>query len=391
MTTALAMAALVLAAFPCALFLLNLRAYRPVPKNPGKPGLAISVLIPARNEEANIASAIQSVLSNRQADFEVIILDDGSADRTAHIVRGLAARDLRVRLASVPALPDGWCGKQHACFTLARLARHPLLLFMDADVRLSRDALGRLSFFMENSNAALASGVPRQWTGSFGERLLIPLIHFILLGFLPIAAMRRNLRPSMSAGCGQLFVARRDSYAACGGHSWLRESLHDGLQLPRVFRRAGFATDLFDATDLAACRMYRTSAETWRGLGRNANEALAAPGMIVPATLVLAIGQVAPFILLTLFPSLTTPARIAVLAALLCVYLPRLAAMRRFAHPAASAVLHPLGVLALLAIQWHAFTRRTLGKPSAWKGRSYACPSMASRRAGPGLEHSEAL
>ena len=82
----------------------------------------------------------------------------------------------------------------------------------------------------------------------------------------------------------------------------LRDSLHDGIKLPRVFRQAGFATDLFDATDLATCRMYRTNAETWRGLGKNATEGLAAPGTIVPMTALLLGGQILPFVLLGFAP-----------------------------------------------------------------------------------------
>ena len=155
-------------------------------------------------------------------------------------------------------MPAGWCGKQHACHVLAQRARHPLLVFIDADVRLAPDALARMAGFMEHSDVALASGVPFQELGTFSERLLIPLIHFILLGFLPMHLMRRTRLPALSAGCGQLFIARRDGYEQCGGHARLRDSLHDGIKLPRIFRRAGFATALFDATDLASCRMYHT-------------------------------------------------------------------------------------------------------------------------------------
>ena len=159
---------------------------------------------------------------------------------------------------------------------------------------------------MERRGAALASGVPRQELGTLSERLLIPLIHFILLGFLPMRAMRRTRWPSMSAGCGQLFIARRDAYEQCGGHAMLRDSLHDGIKLPRVFRQAGLATDLFDATNLATCRMYHTNADTWRGLGKNATEGLAAPGTILPMTALLLGGQVLPFVLLAFAPSLSS-------------------------------------------------------------------------------------
>lgn len=103
---------------------------------------------------------------------------------------------------------------------------------------------------------ALASGVPRQELGTFSERLLLPLIHFVLLGYLPMFMMRWTRRAGFSAGCGQLFIAQAEAYHASGGHSAIRATLHDGVKLPRAFRRAGFQTDLLDATDIATCRMY---------------------------------------------------------------------------------------------------------------------------------------
>ena len=363
--------ALALAAIPCGLFLLNLFAYRTLPIRRSEIGDPVSVLIPARNEEANIHTTLEAVLANSGCDFEVIVLDDHSTDQTAQIVLDIAARDSRVRLETAPPLPPGWCGKQHACHILANLARHRLFAFIDADVRLAPDALARMAQFMKRTNVALASGVPRQELGTFIERLLIPLIHFVLLGFLPMHAMRRTRWPSMSAGCGQLFIARRDAYQQCGGHAMLRDSLHDGLKLPRVFRKAGLATDLFDTTDLATCRMYHTDGETWRGLGKNATEGLAAPATIGPITVLLAGGQVLPFVLLACAPKLSASGLLCAALASVMALLPRLIGALRFRQPLGGALLHPVGVFTLLAIQWLALARHFLGKPSEWKGRSY--------------------
>jgi len=194
----IAAASCLLALVPAVLFLRNLALYAPPPLANGRVRARCSVLIPARNEESTIANAVRSVLRNQGADFEVIVLDDDSADQTAQIVRALANDDGRVHLATAPPLPAGWCGKQHACHVLAHLAQHPLLIFMDADVRLKPDALARMSAFMEQSGAALASGVPQQETRTFSERLLIPLIHFVLLGFLPINRMRASRDPVLA-------------------------------------------------------------------------------------------------------------------------------------------------------------------------------------------------
>lgn len=151
----------------------------------------------------------------------------------------------------------------------------------------------------------------------------------------------------------------------------LRDSLHDGLKLPRIFRKAGLATDLFDATDLCTCRMYHTNGETWRGLGKNATEGLAAPATIGPMTALLIGGQVVPFVLLAYAPKLSTLSLIFVALAGVLAVLPRLIGVWCFRQPLGSAFLHPLGVLTLLAVQWLALLRHLLGKPAEWKGRSY--------------------
>lgn len=380
---AVALAALALAAIPAVLFLVNLAVYRRLPAAPANPVPGVSVLIPARNEEHNIRATLEAVLASRDVDLEVIVLDDHSTDATAAIVRELAVRDARLQLETAPALPAGWCGKQHACHVLAGLARQPLLVFLDADVRLAPDGLSRMAAFMDRGRGrrhpvALASGVPAQELGTFSERLLIPLIHFILLGYLPMPLMRWTRWAAASAGCGQLFIAWRADYARCGGHARLRDSLHDGVKLPRAFRQSGFSTDLFDATDVAVCRMYRTNGDTWRGLGKNATEGLAAPGTIGPMTVLLLGGQVLPLALLAAAPWLSPAAAIGAAAAVVLAFLPRLLGVLLFRQPAGSALLHPLGVLGLLFIQWQALLRHVLGRPMEWKGRRYAASPVSA-------------
>ena len=357
----LGLLALVLAAAPFALAMLNLRQLA-TPAPATRP-VALSVLIPARNEEDNIGPAVAAVLANTGVEFEVVVLDDGSTDRTAAILAGIAAPQLRV--IGGPSLPPGWSGKQHACAVLAQAARHELMVFTDADVRLAPDALARMAGFMERHPVGLASGFPHQIVRTWSEQLLLPLIHFLLLGFLPIAAMRRSPSVGLGAGCGQLFIARRAAYQQAGGHAAIRASLHDGLTLPRAFRRAGQMTDLFDATTFASCRMYRSAAELWAGLGKNATEGMAKPAALLVWTVLLAGGQILPALLMLTEPS--TPA----LAALVLGLGLRLILSARFRQPELSALLHPLGAFALLLVQWAALVRMLRGQPAMWRGRAY--------------------
>jgi len=355
-----------LAVIPAALFLRNVALYRPLPPSRARNGRC-SVLIPARNEEANIGAALHSVLQSEGVDFEVVVLDDSSTDRTVAIVREIAAGDTRLRLESAEPLPAGWCGKNFACHQLAALARHPLLIFLDADVCVSRsDSIARLAHFMERSGAALVSGVPREETRGLMETLIVPLIHFVLLGFLPLRRMRASTDPRFAAACGQILAVRRSDYENTGGHTAIADQLHDAVALARTMREHGCKTDLFDATESFHCRMYRSASQVWNGFAKNAQEGLGSPRLIVPATLLLLGGQVLPVVVLAFAPS--PLAAIATCAS----FLPRLIAVPRFRQSFFGALLHPVGICILVAIQWSALIRTLRRQPAVWKGRSYS-------------------
>lgn len=372
----LSLIALVLAAIPAVVIAWNVGVFRRLPRRVGSaaPAPGVSLLIPARNEAQSIGAALEAALANEGVDFEVIVLDDHSTDQTAAIVRQFAERDRRVRLESAPPLPSGWCGKQHACHALSKLARHDLLVFIDADVRLSADALPRIAGEMAQRPALdLLSGFPRQATGTWSERLVLPLISYLILAYLPIRWARRFRRPGFAAGCGQLFIARRAAYERVGGHGAVRTTLHDGVKLPRAYRKAGFTTDIFDASDLATCRMYRGLGELWRGLTKNSIEGLGSPGAIGVWTVLLIGGSVLP--IATLLAAWLTgdgPAMQTSLAAVVLLYLTRGIAALRVGDSWVGVVGHPLGVAMLMLIQWDGLIRHLRGIAPQWKGRSYA-------------------
>jgi glycosyltransferase involved in cell wall biosynthesis len=385
---ALATFCLVCALLPAVMYIVNRTQFRPPPleeiddNGPSQP--TVSVLIPARNEESNIVECVRSVLASRDVILEVLVLDDQSTDGTAGLVKKLAEEDQRVRLVHGAPLPEGWCGKQYACHQLARLAHFEHLAFLDADVRLHPDALARMIRFLHTSGAGLVSGFPQQITITWLEKLVLPLIHYILLGFLPIGLMRRKRWVGLGAGCGQWFVTTQKAYQAVGGHESIRQSRHDGLTLPRAYRRGGFHTDLADATGLAWCRMYRSAAEVWNGLAKNAREGMANSLQIGFWTIVLFCGQVVPFLALLLslcscglsFTSVDVTRDDSVQPFLLWGFatvsavLVRWDMAVRFRHRWESVVFHPLAITILLAIQWYAFLRTLLGRPIGWKGRT---------------------
>jgi hypothetical protein len=356
-----AIAALVLAAIPALLGALNLLLQPRARGAPG-PGTLVSILVPARDEEANIEACLRAVLASRGVAIEALVMDDGSRDATPAIVRRLAAHDRRVRLLSAPPLPPGWTGKVHACARLAEAARGTHLLFLDADVRLAPDAAAALAAHAARRDLAMVSGVPRQIIRTLGEALTVPTINLLLLGYLPVGGRAGKNRSYLAAACGQMVLCERRAYEAVGGHGSVRGTLHDGLTLTRRFREAGHRTEMVDGAPLASCRMYRGFAQAWNGFSKNAREGMATPLGLPVWTVLLAGAHLWPWALL--------PAPAAVLALLLAFGL-RSAVTRHAREPWWTVPLHPLTMLVALAIQWTALARWAIGRPPGWKGRAY--------------------
>jgi hypothetical protein len=214
-----------------------------------------------------------------------------------------------------------------------------------------------------------------------------------LLSFLPLWAMRRFRWSAFGAGCGQWFLTTRAAYEQAGGHAAIKSSLHDGLTLPRAYRRAGFMTDVCDATHLATCRMYHSNRAVWFGLAKNAREGMASTKQIGFWTVVLFWGQVLP--LVVLFADTNTiveraaiarwlPMTIAnadygtpvfpvelAFAGCLCVFSVRILAVKQFQQSWLGVLLHPVAIILILAIQWFAWFGAALGKPIGWKSRPH--------------------
>ncbi len=359
---------LALSALPATMTVVNLSLLATPPIDGD--ALGVSILIPARDEEANIAACLGAALASRHVDLEVIVLDDGSTDRTAAIARAFASRDARLRYEVAPVLPTGWNGKQHACHVLSTLATKPILVFIDADVRLEPDGVARLTHALRGAD--LVSGVPRQITATTAERMLIPMINALILGYLPVGMMRRRGDIGLGAGCGQLIAVTAGAYARSGGHGAIRTSLHDGLKLPRLFRSAGLRTDLVDGTELAWCRMYADTASLIEGLLKNAAEGIARPVALPVWTVLLIGGHVMPWLLLVAAAARGDRSSM-IVAALACGLSigARVLQARRCREVPSSVALHPFGMASLIAVQWVALVRQARRRPKTWRGRTY--------------------
>jgi hypothetical protein len=364
MTADPAAIALVLALLPAAIGLINLRLLR-APRGAVADATLVSILIPARDEAANIATCVEAALAQRGVAIEVVVMDDGSTDGTPEIVRAIADRDARLRLIAAPGLPEGWSGKMHACARLAEAARGTHLLFIDADVTLAPDAAAALAGHALTHNLGLVSAVPRQRMETIGEGVTVPIINLLLIGYLPGGGRAFTRHPGLAAGCGQMMMLERRAYDEAGGHTAVRTTLHDGLRLTRRLRAAGQRTEIVAGAEIATCRMYRGFGEAWRGFLKNAREGMATPLGLPVWTVLLAGAHLWPFFLL---PQTQAWVALALIFAL------RIAITRRAREPAWTILLHPVAVAVALAIQWTALVRALMGRKEGWKGRAYAAP-----------------
>ena len=199
----------------------------------------VSILVPARNEERNIAACVESLLALNYPHFEVLVLDDRSTDDTYPILCRLRDRDPRLRVLVGAELPPGWYGKPNACWQLAQAARGEYLLLTDADCEFSPDTLLLALGGLTASRADVISLSPDLLCGSFWERMIIPLQYVIIFAFLPSYLIRRSRHHWFAAAHGAFFFLRRETYFDLDGHRAVRQELAEDIKFAQHVKKAG--------------------------------------------------------------------------------------------------------------------------------------------------------
>ncbi len=362
------------ACLPLALSLVNVVTW-----SRGKTGArfegAVSVLVPARNEEANIEACVRAIAASRHPIREIVVFDDQSTDGTSAILARLE-RELDVlRVVKGAGVPAGWVGKPHACHQLARHAEGELLVFVDADTRLSPEAIERIASLHAEHDAGVVTAVPHQRMGSWGERLLIPLLLLTYTSWFPLVLVSKSRDPRFLAANGQLLAVRRDTYERIGGFEAVGHEIVDDVAFCRNAKVNGERVVFADGTHMASCRMYRSLGELWRGFSKNIYEGLGGTLAALALTVLLYGGVfVAPYVALgaalTVAPALLPAALCGVAANVLT----RALLVARYRHPLLGIVLHPIAVLGLLTLAVNSFRWSRRGR-LLWAGRAYASRS----------------
>ncbi len=240
------------------------RQYLLLPEIPPAAGPAdlrarVTVVVPARNEEAVIARCVRSLVPQAR----VVVVDDHSSDSTAAEARAAGAEVL-----PAPPLPPGWLGKPHACFHGARQAETEWILFVDADTWYEPAFLASLLAFAESRGLDAVSLFPRQVCLRWFESALVE--YGLGLYFAGVDASRLNnpRRPDALAN-GQCILIRRGAYWRLGGHEAVGSSVTEDVALAVLLKRHGIPYAVCRGERLARVRMYDSFASLWRGFQKN--------------------------------------------------------------------------------------------------------------------------
>jgi len=345
-----------------------------------EPAPFVSVLIPARDEEANIKVCLESLQKQDYPNFEVLVLDDNSSDNTANIVERIAATDNRIRLFRGEPLPEGWTGKPFACYQLARKARGSWLLFVDADTIHAPHMLRSVLALALKFNTSLLSGFPRQLATSLLQKVAIPVLYFVILSWLPLWWLQRSKQTRPSLAIGQFLLFPREEYWRIGGHKAVKSKILEDVWLGIEVNRHGGRHIAIDLSPVVSCNMYQSLGAMWEGFIKwiysvAALSRAALVGLIVAGYVFF----LAPFYWLwnDLFVVATpTGWRPIVIFQVAVIIVMRWLVDKRFKEPVISAFLHPIGFSFLFLVGLYAGSRQAVGAGVRWKKRLYGRESV---------------
>ncbi|MGV9214832.1 glycosyltransferase [Micromonospora sp. RB23] len=332
----------------------------------------VAVLLPLRDEATRVTPCLRALLAQRGVPgLRIVVLDDGSTDGTADVVRAVAGDDPRVTVLTGVAPPPGWLGKPHACWQLATRADPDAtaLVFVDADVVLAPHAVAAAVTELRAARVTLLSPYPRIVVATAADRLVQPLLQWLWLTFLPLRAMERSPRPSLAAAGGQFLVVDRAGYTAAGGHAAVADKILEDVELARAVKRAGGRIALADGSRLATCRMYDDWPQLRDGYSKSLWASFGHPGAAAAVVAALLLLYTAPPLVALGF-AWTAPrvSMVALIAYLLGVTGRALTARATGGRWWPDALAHPVSVVVLgwLTLRsYHLRKRRRL----TWRGR----------------------
>ncbi|MGH9549609.1 MAG: glycosyltransferase, partial [Terriglobales bacterium] len=341
----------------------------------------VSILVPARNEETKIGRCLDSLLAQDYPNFEIVVIDDRSTDRTGEIIEGYAKRDSRIKFVKGKDAPDGWIGKCNALAHAVGYASGDYYVFTDADTcHLTNSIKDSISYAISHK-ADLVSFVPLQELGSFWERLIMPVLLSSFLIGDPFHTVN-DPDAERAYAYGQYILCRRNSYLAIGGHQSVRDEIVEDHAIARVFKEKGFRILVADGKTLYSVRMYTNLESLWQGWTKNLYSLIDSRiGNLIFILFLINFAALMPFVeaasVAAMWSSGDISPYVQVLTQVVVAQLLILMAWfrRTSDHHAGINWAHffmiPMGAVALTALYLHAAYLVLSGSQVNWKGRRY--------------------
>ncbi len=230
----------------------------------------VSIMVPARNEEKCVKECVESLLLLNYPNFEVIVLDDNSTDRTPIILNELQQRfPTKLTVVTGQPLSKGWIGKPWACHQLSSVAKGELYLFTDADTLHSVESLTSVVSYFQEKELDFMSMIPFERMDSWAEATIIPMIHFLYFAYLPNEWITKKRSVSVSAANGQYMFFKASVYHTINGHNAVKNNVVEDVFLAKTVKKAGFKIGLVNGSEIVICKMYSNFKETFEGFSKN--------------------------------------------------------------------------------------------------------------------------
>lgn len=270
---------------------------------PAAPRPRVSVLIPARNEEDTIGRLLEDLQVADYERLEIIVYDDQSTDRTAAIAGRFASARHPVRLIrGTSSPPPGWMGKNRACHYLSQEAGGDCFLFLDADVRIGKGAIGKAVAYRQRYRLALLSVFPTQQMPSWGARLAVPLMNWILLSLLPLSLVRLSEQPGLAAANGQFLLFDASAYKRCRPHEAVKNNPVEDMAIMKMYKQQKLPVATLLGGKDVFCRMYSSLSGAIAGFSRNIFQFFGGSGLLTALFVLLT--TAAPFYLFLVYGKL---------------------------------------------------------------------------------------
>ena len=335
----------------------------------------VSILVPARNEERIISRCINSLIAQDYENFEIIVLDDNSTDRTEEILNEFAKSDARIRILRGKPLPNGWVGKNFACHQLYKAAKGEYLFFVDADTWHHKNTLFKSVAAVLESKADFITLLPTEIVESLSERMIVPFIHFVVMCFFPLKLISGSKNPLFSFSVGQYMFFKRSAYDAIGGHAAIPGEIVEDIQMGKRIKRFGFRQLLLDGKGMVYCRMYNSLKEVWRGFSKSL---FAAFKFKLPPLIFVIITVDALFLTPFLFlisllvkGTFVSPNLFLLAAQVLLIFIIRALMSHRFRYSYLDVFMHPVSIFHINMIAFYSIFRHMKGIGVIWKDRRY--------------------